>query len=62
MRSTQQERMAAEALVGQRVRFAHMPDAEENYFAVISAHDGMVELEGWSGYFGIGGFITKAAA
>ena len=49
----------AAALVGKRVRFAHMPDANENYFVVIRAIGGMVELEGWTGYFGITGFIVQ---
>lgn len=53
-----EDRKAAAALVGKRVRFAHMPDTEENYFTVTMAHDGMVELEGWSGEFGITGFIV----
>jgi hypothetical protein len=49
---------AAAALVGKRVRFAHMADEEECYFLVTKAHHGMVELEGWSGEFGITGFIV----
>lgn len=56
--STLEERRAAAALVGKRVRFAHMPEKEGNYFLVVVAHDGMVELEGWVGYFGLTGFIV----
>ena len=42
---------AAGALVGRRVRFCHTPDVEENYYQVVCAFGGMVELEGWSGEF-----------
>jgi hypothetical protein len=42
---------AAAALVGKRVRFAHLPDREDNYYLVITAHRAMVQLEGWTGEF-----------
>ena len=51
MVSTLEDRKAAAALVGKRVRFAHTPDSEEFYYLVKMAHDGMVELEDWTGNF-----------
>jgi hypothetical protein len=46
----------ARALVGKRVRWAHLPQGVP--FQVLAADDdGMVEIEGFTGLFSPGGFV-----
>lgn len=51
--------LAALALVGKRVRFAHQPDAPGHYQVVRRATAaGRVELDGWSGEFAAHLFVV----